>query len=101
MKIELIQGFVPSRQTSAAIRMIRPLLILFMTFAHFSILDHYSRMNSVAALDFDNWLMVFLKAGLAKSGVPLLSLISGYLAVVSLERYGYLQVLLRKARRLV
>jgi succinoglycan biosynthesis protein ExoH len=81
--------------------MIRPLLVLFITFAHFSILDHLSRMNSAAALDFNNWLMVFLKSGLAKSGVPLLSLISGYLAVVSLERYGYLEVLLRKARRLV
>jgi len=97
----LTQVFVPSKQTSAAIRMIRPLLVLFITFAHFSILDHLSRMNSAAALDFDNWLMVFLKSGLAKSGVPLLSLISGYLAVVSLERYGYLKVLLRKARRLV
>ena len=81
--------------------MIRPLLILFMTFAHFSILEDLSRMNSAAALNFDNWLMVFLKSGLAKSGVPLLSLISGYLAVVSLERYGYLNVLLRKARRLL
>jgi len=81
--------------------MIRPLLILFMTFAHFSILDDQSRMNNAAALDFDNWLMVFLKSGLAKSGVPLLSLISGYLAVLSLERYGYLKVLLRKARRLL
>ena len=97
----MTQVFVPSKQTSAAIRMIRPLLVLFITFAHFSILDHLSRMNSAAALDFENWLMVFLKSGLAKSGVPLLSLISGYLAVVSLERYGYLKVLLRKARRLV
>jgi hypothetical protein len=101
VKTELIQAFVPSRRTSAAIQMIRPLLILFMTFAHLGILNHISRMNSAAELDFDNWLMVFLKAGLAKSGVPLLSLISGYLAVVSLERYGYLKVLLRKARRLV
>jgi succinoglycan biosynthesis protein ExoH len=101
VKPELAQDFKPSTQTSAAIRMIRPLLVLFITFAHFSIIDHLSRMNGVAALDFDNWLMVFLKAGLAKSGVPLLSLISGYLAVVSLERYGYLKVLLRKARRLV
>ena len=42
------------------------MLILFMTFAHFSILDHYSRMTGAAALDFDNWLAVFLKAGLAR-----------------------------------
>jgi hypothetical protein len=101
VKTELTRAFVPSQQTSTAIQMIRPLLILFMTFAHLGILNHLSRMNSAAELDFDNWLMVFLKAGLAKSGVPLLSLISGYLAVVSRERYGYLKVLLRKARRLV
>jgi peptidoglycan/LPS O-acetylase OafA/YrhL len=81
--------------------MIRPLLILFMTFAHFFLIDHISRMNGVAILDFDNWFMVFLKAGVAKSGVPLLSLISGYLAVVSLERYGYGRVLWKKAKRLI
>jgi len=101
MKIELTQAFIPSKQTSAAIRMIRPLLVLFITFAHFSIIDHISRMNGASVLDFDNWFMVFLKSGLAKSGVPLLSLISGYLAVLSLEKYGYLKVLVRKAKRLV
>ena len=101
MKIELTQAFIPSKQTSVAIRMIRPLLVLFITFAHFSIIDHISRMNGASVLDFDNWFMVFLKSGLAKSGVPLLSLISGYLAVLSLEKYGYLKVLVRKAKRLV
>ena len=101
MKFDWTQGFVPPPETSAAIRVIRPLLIILMSFAHFGILDHLSRMNSAATLDFSNWLMVFLKGGLAKSGVPLLSLISGYLAVLSLERYGYLELLVRKARRLV
>jgi len=101
MATEWKPGFVPSSETSAAIRMIRPLLILFMTLAHLGILDQMSIMIRAAALDFDSWLMVFLKAGVAKSGVPLLSLISGYLAVVSLQRYGYLDLLLRKARRLV
>ncbi|MFC1740204.1 acyltransferase family protein [Pseudomonadota bacterium] len=101
MNIDWNQGFVPSVQTSAAIRMVRPLLIILMSFAHFSLIDHMSRVNSAASLDLDNWLMVFLKGSLAKSGVPLLSLISGYLAVLSLDKYGYLQVLIRKARRLV
>jgi succinoglycan biosynthesis protein ExoH len=101
MKMDWTQGFTPSLQTSSAIRMIRPLLILLMSFAHIGILDHMSKINSAAALDFNNWFAVYLKAGLAKSGVPLLSLISGYLAVISLERYGYLNVLVRKARRLV
>ena len=101
MKFDWTQGFVPPPETSAAIRVIRPLLIILMSFAHFGILDHLGRMNSAATLDFSNWLMVFLKGGLAKSGVPLLSLISGYLAVLSLERYGYLELLVRKARRLV
>ena len=101
MKMDWTQGFTPSPQTSSAIRMIRPLLILLMSFAHFSILDHMSKINSAAALDFNAWFVVYLKAGLAKSGVPLLSLISGYLAVMSLDKYGYLNVLVRKARRLV
>lgn len=101
MQFDLTGGFAPSAQTSSAIRLIRPLLIILMSFAHISMLDQMSRINSVATLDFNNWLTVFLKACLAKSGVPLLSLISGYLAVMSLEKYGYLKVLLRKARRLV
>lgn len=95
------RGFVPSAETSAAIRMIRPLLVLFITFAHIGLLNAYGLMEITAPLDFDGWLTVFLQAGLAKSGVPLLSLISGYLAVVTLERYGYFKVLLRKARRLL
>jgi succinoglycan biosynthesis protein ExoH len=101
VRLDWKRGFEPAPSTSAAIRLIRPLLIIFMTFAHLFVIDHLGWMNRAAALDFDNWLMVFLKAGLAKSGVPLLSLISGYLAVVSLERYGYGSVLWRKAKRLV
>ena len=101
MQLDLTGGFSPSAQTSTAIRVVRPLLIILMSFAHFGILDQMSRINSAATLDFNNWMMVFLKACLAKSGVPLLSLISGYLAVVTLEKYGYFKVLLRKARRLV
>ena len=81
--------------------MIRPVLVIFITLAHIGILDSYSRINGVAPLDFDSWLTVLLQAGIAKSGVPLLSLISGYLAVVSLQRYGYFKVLLRKAKRLI
>jgi succinoglycan biosynthesis protein ExoH len=101
MQFDWKQGFAPAQRTSAAIRMIRPLLVLFITFAHFQLLDHHGSISGAAVLGFDSWLTVFLKTGLARSGVPLLSLISGYLAVVSLERYGYLDVLLRKARRLV
>jgi succinoglycan biosynthesis protein ExoH len=44
---------------------------------------------------------VFLKSILSKSGVPLLSLISGYLAVHSLRNYGYFRLLLNKTRRLL
>ena len=101
MQLDVTRGFSPSTQTSTAIRVVRPFLIILMSFAHFGILDQMSRINSAATLDFNNWMMVFLKACLAKSGVPLLSLISGYLAVVTLEKYGYFKVLLRKARRLV
>lgn len=101
MNIQWPRDFVPSTQTSAGIRIIRPVLILFMTLAHIGILDQVSRMVNVSVLDFENWFMVFLKAGIAKSGVPLLSLISGYLAVATLQRYGYGSVLWRKAKRLI
>ncbi|MEE8496282.1 MAG: hypothetical protein V3S21_07360, partial [Xanthomonadales bacterium] len=57
--------------------------------------------GSAISLDFSNWLTVFLKAALAKSGVPLLSLISGYLAIYSLEKYGYFKLLVNKAKRLL
>ncbi len=101
MAISWTHGFKPAAQTSAAIRLIRPILIILMSFAHIAVLNQMISINSASPLDFNNWMTVYLKAGVAKSGVPLLSLISGYLAVMSLERYGYFKVLLRKARRLV
>jgi succinoglycan biosynthesis protein ExoH len=94
-------SFTPPAQTSAAITIIRPVLILFMMLAHLFALDSQSLLRGESGLSFANWLTVFLKSALAKSGVPLLSLISGYLAVHSLRKYGYLRVLGRKAKRLV
>jgi len=99
--ISWTHGFKPAAQTSAAIRVIRPILIILMSFAHIGILNEVVSINNASALDFNSWMTVYLKAGVAKSGVPLLSLISGYLAVMSLERYGYFRILLRKVRRLV
>lgn len=87
--------------TSRAIVLIRPLLILFMMLAHLGALNNAVVMREALPLTFDNWFAVFLKSALAKSGVPLLSLISGYLAVYSLHKYGYLRILWRKAGRLV
>ncbi len=72
-----------------------------MTLAHITVLDDASKIGGATFLNFSNWLTVFLKAGLAKSGVPLLSLISGYLAIISLEKYGYFNLLLNKAKRLI
>jgi len=92
---------IPSQQTSKAINMIRPLLIIFMTLAHITVLDDASKIGNAAVLNFSNWMTVFLKAALAKSGVPLLSLISGYLAINSLEKYGYFNLLVNKAKRLI
>jgi succinoglycan biosynthesis protein ExoH len=93
--------FAPSARTSSAITLIRPLLIGCIMLAHLGLLDSNAVLKSEAPLNFDDWLTVFLKSTLAKSGVPLLSLISGYLAVRSLRQYGYPRLLLRKARRLV
>lgn len=94
-------NYVPSGDTSAAITLIRPLLIFFMMLAHLFILDSEGVLNRALPLTLDNWLTVFLKSILSKSGVPLLSLISGYLAVYSLRNYGYFRLLLNKARRLL
>lgn len=94
-------NYVPSRETSAAINLARPLLIFFMMLAHLFILNSAAVLNGAMPLSVDNWLIVFLKSIVSKSGVPLLSLISGYLAVYSLRNYGYFRLLLKKARRLV
>lgn len=93
--------FAPPTRTSAAIIIVRPLLILLMMLAHLFALDSESLLVGSHALSFSDWLTVFLKSALAKSGVPLLSLVSGYLAVQSLHRYGYATLLGRKAKRLV
>ena len=81
--------------------MIRPLLIIFMMLAHIAVLNDAGKIGAASSLNFGNWLTVFLKAALAKSGVPLLSLISGYLAINSLQKYGYLNLLVNKAKRLI
>ncbi|MBT8064885.1 MAG: acyltransferase [Gammaproteobacteria bacterium] len=94
-------SFAPSARTSSAVTIIRPLLIGCIMLAHLFAMDSEGVLNAAAALNFDDWLTVFLKSTLAKSGVPLLSLVSGYLAVRSLRQYGYPRLLGRKARRLV
>jgi hypothetical protein len=101
MTFNWTQGFMPATQTSAAIRLIRPILIILISLAHLRILNEMVWINGASSLDFNNWMTVYLKAGVAKSGVPLLSLISGYLAVLSLERYGYFNLQWRKAKRLI
>ena len=91
----------PSRTTSSAIILIRPVLILLMMMAHLFVLDHAAIMNAAQPLSGESWLIVFMKSTLARSAVPLLSLISGYLAVYSLQKYGYFSLVFKKARRLV
>ena len=93
--------FSPPANTSTAIVIARPLLILLMMLAHLFALNDQAILQQASELSVDNWLAVFLKKALAKSGVPLLSLISGYLAVWSLQKHGYFDVLVRKAQRLV
>ena len=83
-------SFAPSSRTSSAITLIRPLLIACIMLAHLALLNSDAVLQGTAALNFDDWMTVFLKSTLAKSGVPLLSLISGYLAVRSLRQYGLL-----------
>jgi peptidoglycan/LPS O-acetylase OafA/YrhL len=94
-------SFSTPTRTSSAIILIRPVLILMMMMAHLFAFNDQLVLREASDLNFANWLTVFLKKALAKSGVPLLSLISGYLAVYSLEKYGYFRLLYRKAKRLV
>lgn len=93
--------FTTSKQTSAGITLIRPFLIILVTLAHVPGIDSVGMINRATELGFDSWFGVFLKGVLSKGGVPLLSLFSGYLAVYSLEKYGYFKLCLKKAERLV
>jgi succinoglycan biosynthesis protein ExoH len=97
----MIDSFTTSPRTSSAITIMRPLLILFVTLAHIPGIDSVGIIERSENLNFDDWFGVLLKGVIAKGGVPLLSLFSGYLAIYSLEKYGYFKLLLRKAKRLI
>lgn len=83
----------------AGIRLARPLLILFICIAHMpgiegyqSSFDQYNDLSTLFA--------VYLKDFLARGAVPILTVVSGYLAVSSFRKQSYGRFVFIKVKRL-
>lgn len=84
-------------QINEFIRVLRPLLILLICAVHIPFIAGYTA--NVTALDAPQMLLsVYIKDVLARSAVPLLSVISGYLAFFSYKKYGYRKFLTKKVK---
>ncbi len=82
------------------IRLIRPLLILCICIAHVpgirgyhSDYDQYDQLSTLFS--------VYLKDFLARGGVPILTVISGYLAYSSYQKVPYFRLLIKKVKSLL
>lgn len=82
-----------------AIKLARPLLILFICIAHMpgiqgyqSSFDQYDDISTLFA--------VYLKDFMARGAVPILTVVSGYLAVFSFQKRSYLSFIATKTKRL-
>ncbi|MBJ7551504.1 acyltransferase family protein [Marinomonas ostreistagni] len=82
------------------IRLARPLLILFICVAHLpginSYESDYDQYNQISTL-----FAVYIKDFLARGAVPILTVISGYLAYYSYQKRAYLGMLNTKIKRLL
>lgn len=82
------------------IRLARPLLILFICIAHMPGINgyqsDYDQFNNLGTL-----FSVYLKDFLARGAVPILTVISGYLAVSSFQKRSYGDFIVDKAKRLL
>lgn len=79
------------------IRVARPLLILLICLVHLPYLASYTA--DVAPFEHPRTLFsIYSRDVLARSAVPLLSVISGYLAFYSFRKYGYGHFLVKKCR---
>lgn len=93
------QSYWERDQINEFIRVLRPVLILLICAVHIPFVRGY--IANVTALDAPQMLLsVYVKDVLARSGVPLLSIISGYLAFFSYRKYGY-RVFLKKKVKMV
>lgn len=82
------------------IRLARPLLILFICIAHVPYINGYLSEHS-QPLDIASLFPVIVKDFFARGGVPILSVISGYLAVHSFKKYAYRDFMWGKFTRLL
>lgn len=88
------------QELSQVIRLARPLLILFICLAHTPYISGYLSEHS-QPLDIASLFPVILKDFFARGGVPILSVISGYLVVHSFKKYTYVDFLRNKFTRLM
>ena len=82
------------------IRLIRPLLILSICVSHTPYIAGYLSAHA-QYLDLGSLFPVFIKDFFARGGVPILSVISGYLAVYSFKKYRYADFVRHKFVRLM
>lgn len=80
---------------------IRPLLILFVMLVHLPFFDTATLIHDSSELSFANVVEFFLKDTFSKGAMPFLSLLSGYLAIKSYYRDGYVKNMLTKGKRLL
>jgi len=82
------------------IKLMRPLLIILICWAHVPFLyGFYSQ--SVDAASVQTVFGVFLRDVVSRGGVPILTVVSGYLAYLSLQRKPYLTFVRDKAQRIL
>lgn len=87
-------------EISQVIRLARPLLILFICLAHTPNINGYLSESS-QPLDLLSLFPVIVKDFFARGGVPILSVISGYLVVHSFKKYAFTDFLRSKFMRLM
>lgn len=87
-------------QINEFIRILRPVLVLLICAVHIPYIAGYT--NEATPLDAPQMLLsVYIKDVISRSGVPLLSIVSGYLAFYSYKKYGYKNFLYKKTTSLL
>ena len=91
---------MPSNNSSERITILRPLLILLVVTTHVQGNLYRIDLKDVP-LQFDNFLHALLSGAVASSALPLLSIISGYLAGYTFTRKPYASNMLKKVDRIL
>jgi len=88
------------QETKSKISVLRPLLIVLVVSAHVP-WTLYNPVGKDVDFTFWNFLRLALTAVMSPIGMPLLSVISGFLVVLSFEKYGLLTLLKKKTSRIL